>query len=271
MRYTLTLNYNGSGFRGWQIQPDEPSVQGTVEKALGVLLKAPVCIVGAGRTDTGVNASAYVAHFDFDSKIDCALICRKLNAILPDSVSVSSMKPVPDDFHARFSAAMREYKYFLHRKKDPFVQGWSWQCSYPVLDFEAMNKAAEQLKGVHDFSCFEKTGADNKTSTCVVYEAYWHRYTPPVATPDGEYWFFRIVADRFLRNMVRAIVGTLIEVGRGKRSVEDFASLILPPEALEQVSPELEPVGKKKRTASRRNLAGESVPGYALFLTGVKY
>jgi len=267
MRYKILLNYNGADFFGWQSQPDAPSVQEKIEQALGILLKCRTGIVGAGRTDTSVNAVAYSAHFDFPGSLDCGTLCRKLNALLPDSISISKLEPVPDDFHARFSAAQREYRYFIHRRKDPFANAWSWQCSYPDMDFDAMNKAAALLKGVHDFSCFEKTGADNRTSNCAVFQAYWHKYTPPVPTPDGEYWYFRIVADRFLRNMVRAVVGTLIEVGRGKRSVEEFKELILPPSELETASGSQ----LQKTRKSYRSLAGESVPGHALFLTEVKY
>lgn len=265
MRYGITLNYDGSAFCGWQVQPDAPSVQETVEKALSTLLKGEVNLVGAGRTDTGVNAVGYVAHFDFDASAspllgDLPQLVFKLNAILPGQISVSSVEPADDDFHARFSAARREYRYFIHRHKDPFADRYSWLCSYPELDFDAMNKAAALLRGTHDFSCFEKTGADNRTSVCTVFDAYWRQYTPELCTAEGEYWYFSISADRFLRNMVRAVVGTLVEVGRGKRSIGEFASLVLPP------SGEKNAGGK-----SLRCLAGQSVPGNALFLTEVRY
>lgn len=243
--------YDGTDFCGWQVQPDAPSVQGALESALGVLLKEKVQVTGAGRTDTGVHASAYVAHFDFLSELDCAQLRYKLNAILPDGVAIKSISPAADEFHARFGATRREYKYFLHREKDPFADKYSYLCGYPVLDFEAMNKAAAMLTGTHDFSCFEKSGGDNRTSICTVYEAGWHK-------TDETHWYFRISADRFLRNMVRAIVGTLIEVGRGKRSPESVADLVLPPEPV-------------KSAVSKRSAAGESVPGNALFLTAVEY
>lgn len=265
MRYAITLNYDGSAFFGWQIQPDAQSVQETVEKALSTLLKTEISIVGAGRTDTGVNAIGYVAHFDCDAVghpllEDPGQLVFKLNAILPGEISVSSVAPADNDFHARFSAARREYRYFIHRGKDPFAGRYSWLCGYPGLDFAKMNEAAALLKGTHDFSCFEKTGADNRSSVCTVFDAFWRQYTPEICTPEGEYWYFCISADRFLRNMVRAVVGTLIEVGRGKRSVANFASLILPP------SEEKTAGGK-----SVRSLAGESVPGNALFLTEIRY
>ena len=178
MRYKITLSYDGAGFRGWQIQPSEPSVQEALERALGVLLSEKIAVTGAGRTDTAVNAFHYVAHFDSGADINCRQLAYRLNAILPKSVSVHSVEPVAEDFHARFDARRREYSYFLHRRKDPFVGRYSYFYGYPQLDFEAMNKAAEALLGRHDFACFEKTGADTKTSVCTVFEAYWAPYTP---------------------------------------------------------------------------------------------
>lgn len=243
MRYKINMSYNGAGFCGWQIQADAPSVQGSLEDALKVLLHAEIKVTGAGRTDTGVNASCYVAHFDSDTPIDCAQICYKLNAILPGGIAIKSIDPVSDSFHARFGATRREYTYFLHRCKDPFSENFSWLYQYPDLDFESMNLAAKHLLGTHDFSCFEKTGADNKTSICTVTEAAWFK-------EDEDHWFFRIAADRFLRNMVRAIVGTLLEVGRGKRTPESILSLI---------------------ENGTRCDAGQSVPGHALFLSKVEY
>lgn len=246
MRYKITLSYNGADFRGWQVQPSAPTVQGTLEKALATLLKAEIGVVGAGRTDTGVNAVGYVAHFDAAEVLDCALICYKLNAILPSSIAVSDISPVGDSFHARFSATGRKYTYFLHRVKDPFVDKFSYFYGYPGLDVEAMNRAAALILGTHDFSCFEKTGGDNKTSICTVRQAGWEAYKPG----SGDYLKFTVTADRFLRNMVRAIVGTLLEVGRGKRTPESVAELL---ESRDRCS------------------AGESVPGHALFLTEIEY
>lgn len=243
MRYRMDLSYSGADFCGWQIQPDAPSVQGTLENALGVLLKAEVPVTGAGRTDTGVNASAYVAHFDHSGPLDTEQLVYRLNAILPESVAVRSIERVPDEFHARFGAVRREYTYYLHRRKDPFLAGRSYYYAYPGLDFEKMNEAAALLVGTKDFCCFEKKGADNKTSVCTIFEAAWHQV-------GDSSWCFRIAGDRFLRNMVRAIVGTLLEVGRGKRSVEGFSALL---------------------SSGTRCDAGESVPGYALFLSGVEY
>ena len=305
MRYRIDLSYDGAPFCGWQIQPSDPSVQEELEKALSTLLRSSVGVVGAGRTDTGVSATRYVAHFDFDGSVpegvakdgavDCKQLVYKLNAILPKAISIQGIAPAADDFHARFDAVCRQYQYYIHRHKDPFLEGRSFYYGYPDVDFEAMNKAAELLLGRHDFSCFEKSGGDNKTSVCTVYKAIWEPYTPELsslknaacpepapaafspscfaagagpgqAADSGSgfiYWRFTIEADRFLRNMVRAIVGTLLEVGRSRRSKADFASLILDAPA-SQDTPQAEKV-------SLRSNAGESVPGHALFLTDIRY
>ena len=271
MRYFLCLSYDGSAFCGWQIQPSAPSVQACLESTLSRLLGRPVAVTGAGRTDTAVHAFHYVAHFDWDGILpfEASDFTYKLNAMLPHGIAVHSVSPVADDLHARFSARRREYTYFIHRQKDPFVRNYSWLCGYPGLDFTAMNAACQYLLGTHDFSCFEKTGGDNKTSLCTVFEAFWAPYVPShvqvmgaasfgmadreteEAIPSGDdYWYFRIAADRFLRNMVRAVVGSLIEVGRGKHSPEWIAELI---------------------ASGTRSDAGESVPGHALFLNRVDY
>ena len=262
MRYLLSLSYDGSAFCGWQIQPSSPSVQQCLEEALGKLCGGPVAVTGAGRTDTGVHAADYVCHFDLTGSLpfEASDFCYKLNAILPRSVVVHAVLPAPDDFHARFSAVQRSYTYFIHRKKDPFVAAYSWQCGFPDMDFSAMNEACQFLLGTHDFSCFEKVGGANKTSLCTITEAFWKPYVPSIysvisseaegGVEKSDYWYFRVSADRFLRNMVRAIVGTLIEVGRGKHRPEWVKELI--------------------ETGTRGD-AGESVPGHALFLSKVKY
>ena len=264
MRYMIMLSYCGKAFHGWQIQPSAPSIQEALETALRTLLRHDIAVTGAGRTDAGVNAVGYIAHFDAPEALDAKRLVCKLNAILPDGIAVISIRPSDGEFHARFDASQREYTYFLHRTKDPFVAGFSYLYTYPHLDFDRMNRAAALLKGTHDFSCFEKTGSDVKTSVCTVSRALWKPYTPVISTfgieTGGEnlYWEFQISADRFLRNMVRAVVGTLLEVGRGKRSEDDFASLILGPDS-----------GRER--CSRRCSAGESVPGHALFLSSVDY
>ena len=278
MRYRIDLSYDGAPFCGWQIQPSDPSVQEELEKALSTLLRSSVGVVGAGRTDTGVSATRYVAHFDFegsvpegvakDGAVDCKQLAYKLNAILPKAISIQGIAPAADDFHARFDAVCRQYQYYIHRHKDPFLEGRSFYYGYPDVDFEAMNKAAELLLGRHDFSCFEKSGGDNKTSVCTVYKALWEPYTPELSSLKNAagkfiYWRFTIEADRFLRNMVRAIVGTLLEVGRSRRSKADFASLILDAPA--------SPGTPQAEKPSLRSNAGESVPGHALFLTDIRY
>ena len=216
-----------------------------------------ISVTGAGRTDAGVNAVNYIAHFDVPDGIqaDPEFLKYKLNAILPKAIAVHEVAPADGDFHARFSAVSREYRYFLHRKKDPFMENFSYFCVYP-LDIDRMNRAAAMLIGEHDFKCFEKTGGNNLTSLCTVYEAKWEYYSPAhvslmgYTAGPGDYLVFTIRANRFLRNMVRAIVGSLIDVGRGKRETEWFGNLIM---------------------NGSRSDAGESVPGKALFLSEVSY
>ncbi len=257
MRYIIRLSYDGSAFCGWQIQNNDRTVQGDLEKALKTLAGVPVPVTGAGRTDTEVNAVNYIAHFELPDgfPMDAAQLCYKLNAILPREVAVHEVSPAGPDFHARFDARSREYHYFIHFRKDPFCEKFSYRMRYP-LDVERMNEAAAHLLGEHDFSCFEKVGGNNATSICTVTEASWSYYRPTHASlmgmdcADGDYIMFRIRANRFLRNMVRAVVGSLIEVGRGKKEPSWIAELI------------------EKGT---RSDAGSSVPGKALFFTGAKY
>ena len=257
MRYLIRLSYNGGKLCGWQIQPNGATVQGELEKALKTLLGIPVSITGAGRTDSGVNAINYIAHFELpdEKSFDAALLHYKLNAILPREVTVHEISVTRDSFHARFDAKSREYHYFIHFCKDPFCEGFSYRLRHR-LDMDKMNEAASYLLGTHDFSCFEKVGGNNATSICTITEARWMTYTPSHAEllgypcTDGDYIVFRIKADRFLRNMVRAIVGSMIEVGNGKKDPSWIASL----------------------TASgTRSDAGASVPGNALFFSGAEY
>lgn len=271
MRYLIRLSYVGSSFHGWQIQAKDESVQSTLERALSLLLGTKPTLTGAGRTDTGVNAIDYIAHFDSENPHDAGAMVCKLNAILPPQIVVTELRPMHAEFHARFDARRRKYTYFLHRVKDPFVDIFSYQYSYPKVNFEKMNQAATQLLGKHDFRCFEKSGGNSKTSICTVFEAFWTPYTPNICAwksllENGEplYWRFDIAADRFLRNMVRAIVGTLLEVGRGKRNPEAFSFLILPPEYESEASS-----GSERKPS--RSEAGESVPAKALFLSEVEY
>ena len=242
MRYFITFSYDGTRYHGWQIQPNGDSVQERLEWALSTLLRREVNVTGAGRTDAGVHARVMVAHFDFEEAIDCKQLCYKLNRLLPFDIAVQEVKQVSDDMHARFSATSRTYHYYIHTKKDPFRRAYSCEIHYP-LDFALMNEAGKILTTYEDFGAFCKSHTDVKTTICHVTEARW------VQTSETA-WYFRITANRFLRNMVRAVVGTLIDVGRGKLSIEEFRKVI---------------------EGKRRTEAGESMPGNALFLEDVRY
>ena len=241
MRYFITLSYDGTAYHGWQIQPHSISVQEELHKALSTLLRQPMEVVGAGRTDTGVHARKMVAHFDY-GELDCPQLVYKLNKILPKDIAVQQVEQVADDKHARFSAKSRTYNYFVHLSKDPFRRAYSWQM-YGEPDFDLMNRAAEVLMEYRDFTSFSKLNTDTKTNDCIITEAHWDR------VGDGQ-WCFTISANRFLRNMVRAIVGTLLEVGRGRMTIEQLRQVI---------------------EAKDRCRAGDSVPGNALFLVEVEY
>lgn len=257
MRYKIRLSYNGRPFCGWQIQNNADTIQGEIEKALRTFLGHPVQVTGAGRTDTDVNAINYIAHFDLPDEVrtDAAQLCYKLNAILPREISIHEVSETDADFHSRFDATSREYHYFIHFRKDPFCESWSYRMRH-TLDMEKMNEAAAYLLGEHDFSCFEKVGGNNATSICTVTHALWTSYIPTHAglmgypCEEGDYIVFTIRANRFLRNMVRAIVGSLIEVGRGRHEPSWIADLI---------------------QNGTRSDAGSSVPGNALFFSGASY
>lgn len=241
-RYFIYLKYDGTAYHGWQVQPNARSVQEELQKALSTLLREDVLVVGAGRTDTGVHARMMVAHFDTELPIDGKQLAYKLNRLLPRDISIDAVEAVSDDMHARFSATSRTYHYYIHLHKDPFLRHYSCEMPYN-LDFEAMNQAANTLLDYDDFAAFCKSNSDTKTTICHVTEAQW--------VQDGEYsWHFVITANRFLRNMVRAIVGTLFDVGRGRVTLDGFKKI----------------VEGKSRTG-----AGESVPGNALFLERIEY
>ncbi len=219
MRYFLELRYLGAAYCGWQRQPDQPSVQQTLERALTTLLREAIEVTGAGRTDTGVNASYYVAHFDCMKPVaDPAQTLYKLNFLLPDDISVEGLTAVADDAHARFHAREREYRYYIEPHKNPFTRHLTWQYYVP-LDVGRMNRAAALLLEYEDFTSFAKLNSNNKTNICHVKRADW------TLLEDGRLCF-TIRADRFLRNMVRAIVGTLVDVGRGRYTPEDFRAII---------------------------------------------
>ena len=223
-RYFLYLAYDGTSYHGWQIQPNGISVQEVLQKALATLLRQPVSITGAGRTDTGVHARMMVAHFDFEyaddpvRRIDGRWLTDKLNRLLPPDISIYKTVPVAADAHARFDALSRTYHYYLHFGKSPFLRAYSCRL-YQMLDFGKMNEAAAALFDYTDFTSFSKVNTDTKTNNCRIMQARWTELAP------GE-WRFEIQADRFLRNMVRAIVGTLVEVGRGKLTPEGFRAVI---------------------------------------------
>ncbi|MBR3100479.1 MAG: tRNA pseudouridine(38-40) synthase TruA [Muribaculaceae bacterium] len=242
MRYFIKLSYRGEAFHGWQVQPHDPSVQETIEKALSTLLHVPTPLTGAGRTDTGVNARLMVAHFDTQEPIaDARHFVHSLNGIVGRDIAIHSIHPVHDNAHARFDATSRTYKYFVHTSKSPFLYPLSWWCR-PDLDFALMNEAAARLLDYRDFTSFSKLHTDVKTNNCVITQAQWKQ--------NGEQWVFTITADRFLRNMVRAIVGTLVDVGTHKIGVDDFCRII----------------ERRDRCA-----AGTSMPGHALFLWDITY
>jgi len=241
-RYFITLSYDGTAYHGWQIQPNGNSVQAELQRALGTILREEIQITGAGRTDTGVHARTMVAHFDIDRQLDCEQLVYRVNRVLPRDIAVRKAEPVSQDMHARFSAKSRTYHYYVHTERDPFMRHYSHETHYQ-LDFGMMNEAAAVLKEYSDFGAFCKSGTDVKTTLCDVTEAKWVK--------TGKYtWYFEITANRFLRNMVRAVVGTLIEVGRHRCSIDEFRNIIK---------------GKK------RTEAGESMPGNALFLEDIKY
>lgn len=243
-RYFIFLQYDGTKYHGWQVQPNAITVQGEIERCLSTILRQKTPIVGAGRTDTGVHARLMAAHFDYEDETPgfCENLAFRLNRILPPDISIKTIKAVSNDMHARFSASARTYHYYIHTTKEPFLRKFSLETHYN-LDFDAMNRAGEFLTTVRDFASFCKAGSDVKTTFCDVRTAKWVEYKPSC-------WYFEICADRFLRNMVRAVVGTLIDVGRGSLSYDDFRKV----------------VDSHTRTAAR-----ESMPAHALFLENVEY
>ena len=240
MRYFIYLSYDGARYHGWQIQPNGISVQEVLNKVLSTLLREPIEVTGAGRTDAGVNASLMVAHFDTSHTADDNLP-YKLNKFLPQDIAIYSIRPVREDAHARFNATSRTYKYYIITEKSPF-EPYAYRFPQP-LDFSKMNEAAQTLLNYTDFTSFSKLHTDTKTNNCRITYAQWEQLTHTK-------WQFTITADRFLRNMVRAIVGTLLDVGRGTLTIAQFQQVI-----------------EKKDRCS----AGSSVPGNALFLTDITY
>lgn len=241
LRYCIEFSYNGKNYFGYQVQPDAVSVQEELEKALSTILREEIKTTGAGRTDTGVHAKKMFAHFDTGSALDETLF-RKLNSFLPPDISVKRIFKVKDDFHARFDATYRTYEYYISLDKNPFTRESAWQHWKRNLDLDKMNEACKILFEYEDFTSFAKLKTDNKTNICKIYKAGWEQH--------GSELKFTISANRFLRNMVRAVVGTMVEVGLGKIKPEDLRKVI---------------------EDKHRNSAGTSAPAHGLFLVDVGY
>lgn len=241
LRYFIRFSYNGTRYHGWQSQPNALSVQEVLTTALSTVLQQPISLTGAGRTDTGVHATMMYAHFDVESDLAVATLVHRLNAFLPEDIAVIDLLEVHSTAHARFDATSRTYEYHIHTFKSPFLQNRSWYFSQK-LELQAMNEAASLLLDHTDFECFSKVHTEVHTFNCKISLARWEQ--------NGNSLIFTITADRFLRNMVRAIVGTLIGVGLGKISLDDF---------------------KKILESRNRSEAGFSVPAHGLYLTDIRY
>lgn len=241
MRYFIEIAYNGKNYFGWQRQPKQMSVQQVIEESLSTLLREDIKITGAGRTDTGVHAKQLFAHFDFEAINDTKALVFRINSFLPKDISVVNIFQVKDNAHARFDAVAREYEYVISLRKDPFSQDFAYQLN-KIPDVDLMNKTSELLFNHIDFQCFSRSKTDVKTYNCVISKARWELIDNKLT--------FTISADRFLRNMVRAIVGTLLDVGFGKTTAEDFQAIL---------------------NSKNRSKAGASAPAHGLYLTKVKY
>ena len=241
MRYCIEFSYSGKNYFGYQIQPNEISVQEVLEKALSTILREEIKITGAGRTDTGVHAKKIIAHFNTEKKPGEQLVYQ-LNSFLPEDIAVKKIFGVRNDFHARFDATFRTYEYYIDLEKNPFTQDSAWQIWKRDLNIDLMNEACKILFEYEDFTSFSKLHTENKTNNCKIFKAYWEQ--------NGSELKFTISADRFLRNMVRAIVGTMVEVGNGKIEASDLRKII---------------------EDKNRNSAGTSAPAQGLFLVDVGY
>ncbi|NOQ92636.1 MAG: tRNA pseudouridine(38-40) synthase TruA [Flavobacteriaceae bacterium] len=242
MRYFIELSYNGKMYHGWQIQPNAKSVQEVLENALSLLLGEKIAVIGCGRTDAGVHTSQFFIHFDVSEKIDAIKFQFKLNAFLPNDIAIHQILIVDNDAHARFDAVYRSYEYRISLGKNPFLVDTTLQVKSKYFDIEKMNKAAKILYEYENFKCFSRSKTDVKTYNCTITNAVWKK--------EGNLLIFYITANRFLRNMVRAIVGTLLEVGTGKIDLNDFRKII----------------ENKDRTK-----AGASVKAQGLFLCKIVY
>lgn len=241
-RYFVWIKFDGTAYHGWQIQPNGMSVQEKLQQCLSTLLKQSVEVTGAGRTDAGVHARQMACHFDHPDTLDVAQVAYRLNRLLPRDMSCEKIEAVGPDLHARFSATKRTYRYFIHTRRDPFLRHHSVEMGW-TLDFDLMNEAGRYLLTVDDFKAFCKANADNKTTLCNVTAARWVR--------TGDYtYYFEISANRFLRNMVRAVVGTLIDVGRHRLTLDQFKTVV---------------------NEGTRCDAGQSMPANGLFLWEIEY
>jgi len=242
-RYFIFLSYKGTSYHGWQIQPNAVTVQKLLDKALSMILSDEISTTGAGRTDTGVHALVFCAHFDSNSSdLDTKKnLVYKLNRYLPEDISVTGIRKVIADANARFSALSRTYKYFISRVKDPFSDDSSWYL-HGDLNIEEMNKSAQILMNHTDFTSFSRLHTNVKTNNCRIIHAVWHI--------EDNQLIFTVKADRFLRNMVRAIVGTMVEIGFGKKDLKEFTEIII---------------------ARDRGKAGKSAPARGLFLAEIEY
>ena len=244
-RYFIELSYDGTRYHGWQTQPNAVAVQEVLDKALSTVLREPIETVGCGRTDTGVHAKEFFAHFDCGSMVHgpSSMVnnVRGINSVLPNDIAIKNIIPVHPDAHARFDATLRSYQYHIHFNKDPFKNGYSWLLR-DEPDLELMNQAAKIMMEYTDFSCFSKSNTQTFTNNCKISRAEWMEHERGI--------IFHISADRFLRNMVRAIVGTLVEIGRKEIEPENIREII---------------------ESKNRSNAGTSVPACGLYLTEVKY
>lgn len=242
LRYFIELSYKGTNYHGWQMQPNSVSIQELINKAFTIIYRTPINVVGAGRTDTGVHAEQLFAHVDFNNEINIKEAIYKLNSLLPHDIVVKNMIKTIVSAHARFDATSRSYEYRIFLGRNPFLMDTTWQLNNTKLNIVKMNEAADILLTYTNFRCFSRSKTNVKTYNCDVRRVEWIQ--------TNKMLIFHITADRFLRNMVRAIVGTLIEVGKEKITLEDFKQII--------------------KSEDRSN-AGTSAPAKGLFLTQVTY